>query len=239
MSKNEIFWENVERLAIEYAKAANKVERETIFEEVYQAMENYLNSAVNKAIQNVESFGLFIPREDFESRFLETLWKTIEAFCEVEDGISFRSMIVRRINLDEPYIWRKYRRKSGNSYDKDGYTYESARWVSLQLNVDEDSETVNSFGRGRDLTEAGEAGKSVSAEKEFFDNYEVEEILKDFAKSKSERYAKVIRFIYLGYEGESLAIVTGEADKYNSKMRKLVERAKRAFAEYMNERMGG
>jgi hypothetical protein len=223
---NETLWVNVEGMAVAYAKETNQFAKQDILAEVFEAMKKYIRKCVNNAVRNAENYGLQIPREDFESRFMQYLWEALEAF-EV-GGSSFKNIVLRRFRFAETHTWRQYKTK-GNENDKDGVSYESARWDSLDRKVGGDSEDDKTFAEVV-------LGNAVSAEDEFLGQREEMEIVDEFTQV-NERYANVIRFMALGYEGDMLAIATGEADSNNAKMRKLVQRAKESFAKFMNERM--
>ncbi|WP_033829071.1 BacL2 family protein [Bacillus andreraoultii] len=224
MVKN--LWVEVEELAVQYVNEEDEIKRQAILGEALEVAEGYVQTCVNNAVNKARNYGLEIPREDFLSHFMEALWKAIEGY-DVNSHSKFKSIILRRFHLAEATTWRLYRTK-GNNGDKDGYTYDSVRWDSLDRTV--------SGSNNEEEKSLGEVivGEAQSAEDVAIDNFEIEEILSGFEK-ENERYAKVIRFMYLGYEGDDLAIVTGEADKYNAKVRKLVQRAKQSFKKYMDE----
>lgn len=224
---NKNLWVNVEGLAVAYATENDGFRKELILEEIFEAMEGYINTCINNAVRNAQNYGLIIPREDFESRYFQYLWEALEAF-DIEGESTFKNIVLRRFRFAETHTWRQYKSK-GNNEDKDGVSYESARWDSLDRNI-----CGGSSDDDKTLAEVI-VGESQSAEEVFVDNNEEEEILKAFAKV-NERYSNVIRFLYLGYEGDDLAKVTGEADKYDAKMRKLVQRSKDAFKKFMSER---
>src|SRR5699024_1650174 len=176
--------------------------------------------------ENAKNYGLFIPKEDFESRFMQYLWESIEAY-EI-GGSTFKNIVIRRFRFAETHTWRQYKSK-GDSSDKDGISYDSARWDSLDRKVgggdSEDDKTM------ADIV----LGDTDSAEKEYLDLYDEQAIIEEFSKV-NERYSNVIRYMSLGYEGDDLAIATGEADSNNAKMRKLVQRSKASFKKFIDER---
>jgi hypothetical protein len=223
---NETLWVNVEGMAVAYANETNEFAKQDILADVFNAMEKYIKTCVKNAVANARNYGLDIPKEDFESRFMQYLWEALEAF-EI-GGSSFKNIVLRRFRFAETHTWRQYKTK-GCENDKDGVSYESARWDSLDKKIGGDSDDDKSLA---DVV----LGNAMSAEDEFIAANEEMEIVNEFAEV-NERYAKVIRFMLLGYEGDVLAIATGEADSNNAKMRKLVQRSKEAFAAFMAERM--
>jgi hypothetical protein len=224
---NETLWVNVEGLAIAYAKETNQFAKQDILAEVFEAMKKYIRKCVNNAVRKAENYGVQIPREDFESRFMQYLWEALEAF-ESDGGSTFKNIVLRRFRFAETHTWRQYKTK-GNENDKDGVSYIAARWDSLDRKIGGDSE------EDKTLAEVV-LGETKSAEAEFLSQREEMEIIDHFAQV-NERYANVIRFMALGYDGDALAIATGEADSNNAKMRKLIQRSKEAFANFMAERM--
>lgn len=224
---NQTLWVNVEGLAVAYAKSSNQFAKQVILAEVFEAMKNYIRKCVNNAVRKAENYGIQIPREDFESRFMQYLWEALEAF-QINGGSTFKNIVLRRFQFAEAHTWRQYKTK-GNENDKDGVSYASARWDSLDRKIGGDSE------EDKTLAEVV-LGETKSAEAEFLGQREEMEIIDQFAQV-NERYANIIRFMALGYDGDALAIATGEADSNNAKMRKLIQRSKEAFAKFMAERM--
>lgn len=223
---NSLLWENMEKMAGLYANEDKIYEKEKILSNIFEEMKSYISKCINNAYMKPKNYGLEIPKEDFESRFKQYLWEAIESFQV--GGSTFKNIVIRRFDFAEKHTWNQYKTK-GNKDDKDGVSYVSARLDSLDRRI-----------AGSDLE--GETTlanllnwKVVSAEEELLDKLEEAEILSDFARV-NERYANVIRFMALGYEGNALAIATGEADSNNAKFRKLTQRSKESFAKFMNER---
>lgn len=225
-NNNKKLWVNVEKMVEEYAKETDLTLKDNMLSNIFDYMEAYTISCVNNAFENARNYGLVIPKADFESRFMQYLWESIEAY-EI-GGSTFKNIVIRRFRFAESHTWRQYRAK-GDSSDKDGFTYDSARWDSLDRKVGSgDSDDDKSMA---DVV----LGDSHSAEQQYLDDYDYDEILEDFSKL-NERYSIIIRYMAAGYEGDDLAIVTGEAESNNAKMRKLVQRSKAAFKKYMHER---
>lgn len=225
---NEILWTKVEGLAVEYSESINLFEKELKMAEIFNVMAKYINTCVINSVANARNNGLFIPKEDFESRYMQYLWEAVEAYNK-EDGYSFKNIVIRRFRFAEAHTWRQYKAK-GSENDKDGITYDSARWDSLDRKVEGDSSEGNKTLADFVL------GEGVSAEDAYMQQYEEMEIINEFAEV-SERYATIIRLMVLGYDGDTLAIASGESDSYDAKMRKLVQRAKQSFKKFMDERM--
>ncbi|MDC3413942.1 BacL2 family protein [Terrihalobacillus insolitus] len=224
---NQTLWVNVEGMAVVYANETDTFAKQDILAEVFESMKKYIGSCVRNAVRKAETHGVIIPHEDFESRYMQYLWEALEAF-DPNGEYSFEQIVKRRFRFAETHTWRQYKTK-GDENDKDGVTYASARWDSLDRKI--------GGGEGEDNKTFADLvlGETVSAEEEFLARNEEMEIINEFAKV-NERYANVIRFMALGYEGDVLAIATGEADSNNAKMRKLVQRAKEAFRKFLVER---
>ncbi|MGF9977349.1 BacL2 family protein [Viridibacillus arvi] len=223
---NALLWCNVEKMAELYANEAEIYKKESILSNIFEAMKSYISKCVNNAYMKPKSYGLEIPKEDFESRFMQYLWEAVEAFQV--GGSTFKNIVIRRFDFAEKHTWNQYKTK-GNKDDKDGVSYESARLDSLDRRIggsesERETTLANIFN-----------WKVVSAEEEFLDHVEKASIISEFAKV-NKRYANVIRFMALGYEGNDLAIATGEADSNNPKFRKLIQRSKESFAKFMSER---
>lgn len=169
--------------------------------------------------------GVFIPEATFESYILEYFWKGIEGF-DKNKGYTFKSVIKHRIYLAEIDASRTFRKKGSDS-DKDGYTYEPARWKSL-------NRPISKEGEQNEIIELI-SHKSLSAEQEFLNKHNRKVLIKDFAESSNtnKRYANLISFMILGYKGKELAEITGEGKFNNSSMRKLVSRARYRFKIFL------
>lgn len=209
-----------------YIKETEIYKKETILLNVFEEMKSYISKCVNNAYMKPKNYGLEIPKEDFESRFMQYLWEAIESFQV--GGSSFKNIVIRRFDFAEKHTWGQYKTK-GTKNDKDGVSYESARLDSLDRKIGgSESEGETTLADLLNL-------KTISIEEEFIEQIEEAAIINEFARV-NKRYAKVIRFMALGYEGNSLAIVTGEAGSNNPKFRKLVQRSKESFAKFMKER---
>lgn len=223
---NAELWIEVEAMVESYANLTDAFEKEIVFGEIFETMQGYLRTSINNAFKNAKEYGLHIPKEDFESRFFQALWESVEAF-EI-GGSKFKNIVIRRFQFAETGTWRQYKRK-GNDKDVNGITYDSARWDSLDRKIGGES----SEGE-RTLADVA-FGDEKSTEDTFFDSYDVELLLNEF-KATNERYANVIAHMALGMTGDDLAIATGESDSNDAKMRKLVQRSKQAFEKFLNER---
>lgn len=224
-SNNELLWTTAENLANEYATESDAIKKDALLGDLFFTLEDYMFTCVRKGVKNAKDYGLEIPKEDFESRVFEYLWNAIEAY-EIDGKSTFKNIVINRIKFAEIHTFRQYTH-AGSKDDKDGKTYNSARWDSLDRKVGgesgEESKTM------ADVV----LGDAESAETEYMDNTDEGRIIDGF-NEVSPRYANVIRFMAQGFDGDALAQVTGESDTYDSKMRKLVQRAKKAFGEYMN-----
>lgn len=219
-------WCDLEKMVELYAKETEIYKKETILSNVFEEMKSYISKCINNAYLKPRNYGLEIPKEDFESRFMQNLWEAVESFQV--GGSTFKNIVIRRFDFAEKHTWNQYKTK-GNKDDKDGVSYESARLESLDRKIggsesEEETTLANLLN-----------WKVVSTEDKFLDQIEEASIISEFARV-NERYANVIRFMALGYKGDALAIVTGEADSNNPKFRKLIQRSKDSFAKFMNER---
>lgn len=223
---NSALWCNVEEMAIIYSIETEIVRKETILSYIFVEMGEYIRKCVNNAYRKPKNFGLEIPKEDFESRFMQYLWEALESFQI--GGSTFKNIVLRRFEFAEKHTWRQYKTKGSDS-DKDGISYESARLDSL------DARLSSSDSKGLETLAHISNWKTCSAEDEFLDQFEVTSIVNEFAKV-NKRYAIIISYMLLGYEGDALAIATGEADSNNAKVRKLVQRSKVSFRNFLKER---
>lgn len=227
--RNEINWVEVEELAVAYGNAADTYVREALLANIMGKVERYLKTCVNNAHNHAYVKGLHIPKEDFESYMTEYVWKAIETY-DKNGGYKIEAIIKRRIHLAEIDASRTYR-KRGHDTDKDGYTYESARWDSLNRSVggEDDSKELSDYV----------LGDTPSAEEEYLENAEQNVIINAFERTskKNARYANIIRHLALGFVGDDLARVTGEAEENNGKMRMYTKRAKDSFKEFLESRV--
>nr|BDD45011.1 hypothetical protein 6 [Bacillaceae bacterium] len=222
--QNKALWTKVEGLANEFVSEKDDFKKEMIFAELFDSMQKYVSTCANNAVRKAGEFHLHIPKDDFTSAFNLALWQSIEAFDPTKG--KFKSLVSYRFRIAEATVWRMYETKDEN--EKDGRSFEKARWDSLDKKI--------GGGDGESETTFAElvVGDTPSVEETFIEDNGVVEILKAFAE-KNERYAKVIAAIYEGYEGDDLAKAIGEGEKYNAKVRKLVQRAKDSFAKFMAE----
>lgn len=222
-TSNNTLWTTVEGMANEYTNTTDEIKKDSIMSDLFFAMSDYMSTCVRNAVNSANNYGLDIPKEDFESRYNQYLWEALEAY--EKGGSTFKNIVMRRFDFAQKHTWRQYKSK-GTSEDKDGVSYESARMDSL------DREFGSSEGEGQKTMADVVLGDVESAEEEFIDTTE-ETLIIDAFEIVNPRYANVIRFMAKGYDGDDLAIATGEGEAYGTKMRKLVQRAKKAFAEYM------
>src|SRR5699024_8999673 len=175
---NNTLWTNVEEMVATYAKETDKLKKELLMEDIFDYMKIYTIACIDNAFENAKNYRLFIPKEDFESRFMQYLWESIEAY-EI-GGSTFKNIVIRRFRFAETHTWRQYKSK-GDSSDKDGISYDSARWDSLDRKVgggdSEDDKTM------ADIV----LGDTDSAEKEYLDLYDEQAIIEEFSKV-NERY---------------------------------------------------
>ena len=225
---NVINWELVEELAGTYKTTTDEFEREDALALIFDMLQNYVRTSVRNATSKTKDHGLTIPAEDFESQMLQAVWKSVESF-EVGGEHPLKAIIIRRISLSEKDVARTYRRRSNDVNDKDGYTYEMARWDSINRQVGGD-------GGEKELGDFL-VSEEPTTEDVVIKNKTIQDMLDEFETlSKAhKRHALIIRYMLLGYESDDLAIATGLADSYNSSVRKFVSRAKEAFKKYMDE----
>lgn len=229
--KNVIDWKLVEGLASEYVNTGDEFKREDILASILSNVENYLLTGIRNATTHAIDAGLSIPAEDFESHMLQAVWNSVESF-EEGSKYAFKSILARRIQTAEANVFRLYRRRSDDKNDKDGYTYESARWDSINRQV----------GGGEGTKELGEflVSEAATTEEVVIENETINNILAEFKtlSKMHQRHENIIRHMYAGYTSDDLAIATGLAESNNGTMRKHVSRAKKAFEEFMNGRIG-
>lgn len=223
MKNKKVFWGTITDLAIEYTEAENDFTKEVLFSDIIQELEAYVAVSSRNAVKRAELKKVTIPYADFESQFKEAVWSIVESF-DPKKG-EFIGLLSYRFTIAEAHVWRKYRVK-GDDDDKDGYSYSNARAIPLNLHGNEDDQDWE------DII----LGTSPSAEDELLGSPDDEaiEIIREFAKS-NERYAKVILFLYQNYEGEELAEKLG-FDNYGANLRKTVQRSKKSFSKFIEER---
>ena len=220
-NKNEVMWDKVETLASKYL-VAESAERELLFNELYSNLLNYVDSCATNSVLKAKSNGVTIPFEDFHSEYSAFVWKAIELYEKHDGKFTIRNLVFKRFGYVERIVWRRY-----SSKNLDGTTsYEKAKWGSTDMMFEGDG--------GESMVQQLEDMQVESIEKQFVEESE-NDIIVAF-EAESPRYANVIRFMSLGYEGQDLAIATGESDKYDAKMRTLVKRSRQAFGKFMIER---
>lgn len=218
-------WELIEEMANYYVQETDGYKKECIFADIFNEMSSYIETCASNATYRASEYMLQIPKTDFVSEFNLQLWKSIQSF-NPEKG-KFKSLLGFRFRtVAEPTIWRNYETKDVN--EKDGRSFGKARWDSLDKPVgSENGETSSTLA---DIV----IEEDLSAEEEYFDNIEVNLIIDEFA-GVNARYAEVISNIYDGYTGDELAQLIGEGNEYDSKVRKVVQRAKTAFDKFLKD----
>lgn len=139
------FWAEVTRLSDIY-RFTNK-EEDLI--NVMEYMERYIGVSAKNAKHRSELYKLCIPYEDFISSFDLAVWEALETYAGQEKvEHTFKNIVLFRMNLAEKSVWRLYKSNTCDSADKNGISYDSARWNEL------DSNTCQQKDAGIDIEEA-------------------------------------------------------------------------------------
>lgn len=225
-NNNKVYREELERLANKFLKEKNHFKKEVIFRQIFISMEKYISVCATNAVRKAAEYYLDIPKVDFISAYNLALWESIESFKPAKGSI--HSLISYRFSIAEASVWRQYEIK--DEKEKNGRSFIKARWNYLDNILKQYSESESEQSLSEMLL-----GKVPSAESTYIEKNNVIEILESFAQ-KNERYMKVISLIYEGYKGNDLAVAMGEGKKYNTNVRKLVQRAKNSFKKFLIEK---
>ncbi|QMV41844.1 hypothetical protein [Cohnella cholangitidis] len=212
-------WKKINDLAYEFSLTRNQTTFRDLFFEIYPFLHFWAVRSSAKALQ----WGIYIPQEDFESHFGQALYQsTIGYDLAIGD---FMPRFQSYLKLREADVWRSYQTKC-NDQDRGGIRYYKAQLDSLDRKIAFDDEGIT----------LGEAvlPHSPSAEQEYFEKIEVQNLLAEFRKVNS-RYANVVSLLDRGTSNNELAHALGEGN-YNNKVRKLVQRSKAYFLNYIDEK---
>lgn len=203
------FWAEVTRLSDIY-RFTNK-EEDLI--NVMEYMERYIGVSAKNAKHRSELYKLCIPYEDFISSFDLVVWEALETYAGQEKvEHTFKNIVLFRMNLAEKSVWRLYKSNTCDSADKNGISYDSARWNEL------DSNTCQQKDAGIDIEEA-------ICYKEMLKNY-----IKKFPKQ-----SKFILLLLQGYTSCEASKLCQWGSNYDEKSRKRAQRTKQHFKKFLNE----
>ncbi|MFV0560610.1 MAG: hypothetical protein ACK5NA_07830 [Enterococcus sp.] len=88
-----------------------------------EAMDSYVKSAAKQAHNRSTYCGLHIPKEDFYSHFLTSIWQAILDYSKDETHkYKLKNVVLKRLNFAEKTVWRNY---------KNGKQYDAAKWSEL------------------------------------------------------------------------------------------------------------
>ena len=201
------FWEKVDKKLTDYVNCPDNKN----FEELFSCLEDYLSKRATAARYKAEATGVYIPFEDFYSNFRLSTWQAIEDYPTIETS-TFKSVLLHRLFFSERAVWQLYKKKSADQTDKDGVTYEGARWSS----TDELPETFYN---------------STEMDEERF--YLLEELEK-YASVNRTNY-NFLRLLIYGFTPKEAVIKLKIADEYDASARKKVQRIRRSFKKFLEE----
>lgn len=124
-------------------------------------------------------------------------------------------------------MWRCYETRGNNQSDR---KYEKARLLTFSLDQpagnDDSDETRFTL---LDIV------PTPSAEDSYMESEQSRTLIMEFSKL-NKRYALIVELLDNGHPLKEIALLMGESS-YNSKVRKLVQRTKIKFSEYLNSRI--
>lgn len=208
----------IDNLASDYAKTGSQL----IFNQLYVEVTPLIKSMAMRARTRAINLGVNIPMEDFESQINESLYEASKNYKS--DYGHFIPRFQWFVKRQEPIVWRMYETK-GCVKDRNGKKYEKAKFEYLdrEINFEKDGYTLGQV-----------IEKVDSAEKVFLEKEEKKTILREFNEKNKKKY-KIIAFLQYGLTNKEIAVVLGEKD-YNAKTRKLVQRAKESFRDFLSLR---
>ncbi|WP_066640631.1 sigma-70 family RNA polymerase sigma factor [Desulfolucanica intricata] len=182
---------------------------------LYEQVKPYIKMEVKKRVSRALETGISIPSEDFESAYNLAFWNAVEGYNGKSKFIQRLNFFMRRREAD---VWRMYRVNL-----KDNVKYTKARLESLDRKIGDDGQTFADLIFSKIQTNR--------TDDDFINQICIQELIDNF-KKQNKRYKKVIELIYLGFSNNEIARAFGE-NEYNWKIRKLVQRAKHAFKEFI------
>jgi hypothetical protein len=207
----------IDALATEYVKT----NRLAVLNELAKELLLYARWKARYATWKAKRTGVYIPLEDFESNFLMAVMDAAKTYDPKKGHFIGRlNYLISRCY--EPAVWRKYATKKSDS-KSNGSRYMKANMDSLDRVIDAEN--------GSTLGEAVLI-QHTSAEEQFMNSYMIEKILNEFCVI-NKHYGNVIVLIHKGVTNEELALIFGERE-YNVRIRKLVQRAKKSFRNFVD-----
>ncbi len=202
---NMDFWtERISEVKV-YVENQNEEDLETILLNFIP----YLKKMAEYSHYLAKNAGIHIPFEDFYSAYLFSSWQAIEDSRKADQAdLNFKNIFLYCLFIAEKNVWRLYKKKSGKTTDKNGVTYASGRW-----------QTIDEFNHLFNPT--------------FLDEGTL--IIKDILTKYQRIAPDDAQFFSLIIEGYSCAEAVSYLffEEYNARMRKKIERMKRKFKIYL------
>ncbi|MGO4695593.1 hypothetical protein AB4Z50_15075 [Paenibacillus sp. 2TAB26] len=195
------------------------------FSQLFLELKSLITNRARNSYQRAQRTGVNIPLEDFISQFNQGLFQATMGY-DIELG-DFLPRYYANVRLKEADVWRSYETRGKIQPDR---KYEKARLLTFSLDKPAGKD---------DLDEASstllELVQSPSAEDHYFEREHSRTLVSEFSKL-NKRYASVVQLLDHGYPLKEIASLMGETT-YNSKVRKLVQRTKVKFGEYLHSRI--
>ncbi|OMF30080.1 hypothetical protein BK133_17085 [Paenibacillus sp. FSL H8-0548] len=192
---------------------------------MFLELKSLIINRARSSCQRAQRTGLNIPLEDFVSFFSQGLFQATKGYDNKLGN--FLPRYHSYLKLREADVWRCYETRGNNQSDR---KYEKARLLTFSLDQpagnDDSDETRFTL---LDIV------PTPSAEDSYMESEQSRTLIMEFSKL-NKRYALIVELLDNGHPLKEIALLMGESS-YNSKVRKLVQRTKIKFSEYLNSRI--
>lgn len=200
------FWQEIERQLNEYYKSHCSIALDNIL----FSIQPYLSKKAHLAKREAQMSGVYIPYEDFYSNYLLSTWQALEDYKDINDK-NFKTVLGRRLYFSKCEAWRGYKKKSADARDKDGITYVSGRWDSID-------ELSNTFGE-------------ISQTNDYF---HLNEVLTKYYQENPIN-CRFISMLIRGFSPAEAVMQLGICKKYDASARKKVQRIRESFRRFLED----
>lgn len=194
------------------------------FSQLYSELRPLILVRAERACQRAQRTGVSIPIEDFISFFNQGLFQATKEY-DIKLG-NFLPRYFTNLKLREADVWRCYETRGKIDNDR---KYEKARLLSIPLDKPVKGESEETAVTLLELIQG------PSAEDCYLEKEQSKTLILEFSL-QNKKYASVVKLLDRGYQLQEIASIMGESS-YNAKMRKLVQRTKIKFREYLETRI--
>ena len=201
-----LFWKEIE-FKVEKYRYENT---EYNLNDILMFMNIYLKTCATNSHNKAKFAGVFIPVEDFYSQYLMSCWQGIDDYLNLP-GYKLKNIILRRLSIAEKHVWRMYKTTINVDDHKNDISYNSARWIELDVTLLLTTEDYLKIEN----------------------NIYLREILKKYQQKHKDDYI-IISLLLAGYSPSEVFKLLGLSSNYDYRERKQFQRLKESFHNFLN-----